>query len=137
MRLARLRRFARLLVLVLLAGLTMPAFAISFDAVGAPTGVHAYVGDSVHDHAAAATADQVQAASPRHVRPGKALQHCPGCLTAAECALSCLGLGLLPAPTVPVPYSPMAKTWPPSDSRTPVGIRPATELDPPRPVPVR
>lgn len=120
MRLAHLRRLAWTLVLVLLAGLGTPAFASLADAghggVLAP-GAHVHSGGARHVHA-------------------KAPQHCPGCLTPAECALSCLGVGLLPASVV-VPASPAGTAWTASALPSPAGTAPAGDLDPPKPVSVR
>lgn len=138
-RLAGFRHLAWMLVLALLAGLAAPAFA-SWPDVGSggalAPGAHVHSDGTIHVHAKPPAPDAAQASRPG-VRPTKAQPHCPGCLTAAECAIACLGVGLLPAP-VPVPAAaPLAGAWFVSAKPSPAGAAPAGDLDPPRPVPVR
>ena len=139
MRLAHLRRLAWVLVLALLAGLAAPAFASLPDAghKGTPAlGVHVHADGTVHAHAKPPVPDAARGSDPGGAKPAKAPQHCPGCLTAAECAIACLGMGLLPA-SVPVPASPAGTAWTASAVPSPAGATPAGDLDPPRPVSVR
>lgn len=136
--LARLRRFAWTLVLTLLAGLAAPALAPASAAAGvaAPVPavqVHTHADGSVHSHDRTAAADQEQASHPGATRPVKAPHHCPGCLSAAECALACVGSGVLPA-SVPLPVGPAPRAWAPATVPALAGIVPASDLDPPRPV---
>jgi len=132
--LARFRRCAWLLVLVLVAGLGTPVFASGTAHQPTPGAVtHVHADGSVHRHAVGAA----------HGRDGAAVgglakqaTHCPGCLMDADCAVSCLGMAVLPmdAGWSP-PASPAAWTFPAAG--TPVGVVPPGKADPPRPVPVR
>ncbi len=139
MRLARFRRLAWMLVLVLLAGLAMPAFA-SMPDVGRPgilaSGTHVHADGSVHVHGKPPAPDAAQRLHPGGAKPAKAPQHCPGCLSAAECAIACLGVGLLPASLV-LPAHSARSAWTAAAVPSPAGSAPAGDLDPPRPVPVR
>lgn len=116
--LARFRRCAWLLVLVLVAGLGTPVFASGTAHQPTPGAVtHVHADGSVHRHAVGAA----------HGRDGAAVgglakqaTHCPGCLMDA---------GWSP------PASPAAWTFPAAG--TPVGVVLPGEADPPRPVPVR
>lgn len=139
MRLARFRRLAWVLVLVLLAGLAMPAFAsvphIGRQGILAP-GAHVHPDGSVHVHAKPPVPDAAQRSHPDGAKPAKAPLHCPGCLSAAECAIACLGVGLLPA-SLMLPANPARSAWTAAAVPSPVGAVPAGDLDPPRPVPVR
>lgn len=136
MRLARLRRFAWMLVLVLSAGLAAPALASSFEAgLGrVPTGSHVHPDGSVHaDHVAPATHGVQKAGA---ATTPKAPLHCPGCATAAECAVSCFGVCVLPGSILMPATSPL-KAWATASLAEPVGVAPSGDLDPPRPVSVR
>lgn len=141
MRLVRFRHFAWVLALVLLAGLAAPAFAAVPDVgseAASPMLAHVHADGSVHFHAKRHGAPvSAKVSDPGDVRPSKPPQHCPGCLTAAECAIACLGVVLLPA-SAPVPATaPLAGAWFVSAKPSPAGAAPAGDLDPPRPVPVR
>lgn len=142
MRLARLRRFAVMMVLVLLAGLAMPALASTLAApaplradMGAAV-MHVHADGTAHSHAKPSRPVAAQAADAGHVTPAKVPLHCPGCLTAAECALSCLGAAVLPA-TLQAPAGPVARAWTAAPASSLLAFVPAGDLDPPRPVPVR
>ena len=139
MRLARFRRLAWVLVLVLLAGLASPAFASLPDAgqgaAVAPV-AHVHADGTAHVHARPPASDGEKAAAQVGTKPTKAPPHCPGCLSAADCAISCLGMGLLPALTA-MPAGPARVAWTASATPAPVGASPAGDLDPPRPVSVR
>ena len=136
MHLARLRRFAWMLVLVLTAGLAAPAFASlseplhdRFDVV-----THVHADSSVHAHPIGLSdTGSVTAAG---MQPAKAPRYCPGSVTAAECAVSCFGVAVLPA-SVPTILRAMPGDWTPSLLDTPAGVSPFGDIDPPRPVSVR
>lgn len=142
MLLARLRRFAIMLVLVMLTGLAVPAFASTLAqpaparADGGAAAMHVHADGTVHSHAKPAQATGQQAAQAGHVTPAKAPCHCPGCLTAAECALSCLGAAVLPA-SVQLPGGSAAKSWTAAPDWPSLAFVPASDLDPPRLVLVR
>lgn len=141
MRLARLRRFAVMLVLVLLTGLALPALASTLSraapakADGAAA-LHVHADGKAHGHAKPAEATGQQAVHAGHATPATAPCHCPGCLTAAECALSCLGAAVLPASVQP-PAGSAARPWTAARDLPLLAFVPAGDLDPPRPVPVR
>ena len=139
MRLARFRRFAWMLVLVLVTGLAAPAFASALgtaDGILPTLGAHVHSDGTVHVHAKPPAHGKAQLSDPASAKPTKAAHHCPGCLTTAECAIACLGVGLLPA-SVAVPASPAGPAWIASAVPSPAGAALAGDLDPPRPVPVR
>ncbi len=132
--LARFRRCAWLLVLVLVAGLGTPAFASGTAHQPTPGTVsHVHADGSAHRHAVRAAHGWDGATVAGLV---KQPSHCPGCLMDADCAVSCLGMAVLPmdAGWLP-PASPAAWTSPATG--TPVGVVPLGEADPPRPVPLR
>jgi len=139
MRLARFRRLAWVLALVLLAGLAMPALASVPDAghrgVLAP-GVHVHADGIVHVHGKPSAPDRAETSDSGGARPAKTPQHCPGCLTAAECAIACLGVGLLPVSFM-LPANPARSGWTIAAVPSPADATPAGDLDPPRPVLVR
>lgn len=118
----------------MVTGVGMPAFAagtVRQPAAGAVAHVHA--DGSVHRHAVL-TAHEHDGAAGGGV--AKQLTHCPGCMMEADCALSCLGMAVLPAATGWSP-SAIATAWAVPASATPMGVVPPGETDPPRPVPVR
>ena len=140
MRLARLRRFAAMMMLVLLAGLALPALASTL-AQPAPARVdgaatHVHADGMVHSHAKPVQATGQQAAQVGYVAPARAPCHCPDCLTAAECALSCLGAAVLPA-SVQLPGGSAARSWTAALDWPSLAFVPASDLDPPRLVSVR
>ena len=140
MRLARFRRLAWVLALILLAGLAMPTFAsmpdVGRQGILAP-GVHVHADGSVHSHAKPPAPDAAQRSRLDGAKkPAKAPQHCPGCLSAAECAIACLGVGFLPA-SLMLPANPARSAWITAAMPSLVGAVHADDLDPPRPVPVR
>ena len=94
---------------------------------------HVHADGSMHRHAARAAHGQDGGAV-----GGLAKQttHCPGCLMDADCALSCLGMAVLPADAG---WSPPAfvTAWTSPAAGTPTGVVLPGEADPPRPVPVR
>ena len=135
--LARLRGFAWIMVLVLTAGLATPVLASTFEQAArtvAPV-PHVHADGSVHAHAVPRAADTPQVVETR-VLPAKAPLHCPGCATAAECAVSCLGLGVLPA-SVLMSGQQMPQGWMLAALAEPTGTAPFGDIDPPRPVSVR
>ena len=136
MGLARFRRFAWMLLLVLSAGLGTPALASMFEAAAASPhpGSHVHADGSVHANHGASSNDGVQA--PDASKQAKSPAHCPGCLTAAECAVSCFGVGVLPA-SVAVPANLAPQAWSTALLSEPAGVSPFGDLDPPRPVSVR
>lgn len=136
MRKARLRRFVWMLVLVMTAGLAAPAFA-SLSAAGPPsadTVTHVHADGSTHTHGASPDLGSVR--TDTVARAVKAPLHCPGCATAAECAVSCFGVAVLPT-SVLVSGHPLPRAWLLADVATLSGIAPFGDLDPPRPVSVR
>ncbi len=135
MRVARLRCFVWMLVLVLSAGLAAPAFASVFEAGRPGPGVtHVHAGGSVHTHGAVLASDGSR--TDAGAWPAKAPLHCPGCATAAECAVSCFGVAVLPT-AVLIPTFPLPQVWISAEFATPSGVAPFGDLDPPRPVSVR
>lgn len=142
MRLARLRRFAVMLVLVLLAELAMPALASTLAAPTPPradgraVAMHVHPDGTAHIHAKPSRTAAAQAADAGPAAPAKVPLHCPGCLSAAECALSCLGAAVLPA-TLQAPAGPVVSAWTAVPASSLLAFVPAGDLDPPRPVPVR
>lgn len=136
MALARLRRFAWMLVLVLSAGLTAPAFASAFEVSASTTHLAAHVHRDGSAHANHGASPHERALAASAGKQAKSAAHCPGCLTAADCAMSCFGVGVLPASVV-VPSRLVPNTWSPVHLAEPVGVSPFADLDPPRPVSVR
>lgn len=142
MRLARLRRVAVMLVLVLLTGLALPAFAstlaqpVPARAARDDAAMHVHADGTAHRHAKPSRPVATQLADGGRATPATAPCHCPGCLTAAECALSCLGAAVLPV-SVQLPAGPAACTWTAAPNPPLLAFVPAGDLDPPRPVPVR
>jgi len=131
--LARFRRCAWLLVLVLVAGLGTPVFASGTahqPTHGTMTHVHA--DGSAHRHAVRADGRDGAAVGGL----AKQTTHCSGCLMDADCAVSCLGMAVLP---MDAGWSLPAFTtaWTSPAAGTPVGVVLPGEADPPRPVPVR
>ena len=140
MRLARLRRFAVMLVLVLLTGVAMPALA-STQARLVPAGadaapMHVHADGTVHSHAKPAQATGQQATQAGYSTLAKVPLHCPCCLTAAECALSCMGSAVLPA-SIQLFAGSTARSWTAAPDWPSLAFVPASDLDPPRPVSVR
>lgn len=83
MRLARFRRLAWMLVLVLLTGLAPPAFASApgtADGTFPKLGVHVHSDGTVHVHARPPAHGKAQLSDPASAKPTKAPHHCPGCL---------------------------------------------------------
>jgi len=131
MRLATFRRLTWVLVLVLLAGPAMPAFAsmpdVGHQGVLAP-GVHVHADSTAHVHVKLSAPDGAPISDCGGVRPGKAPQHCPGCVTVAGCAVACLGIGLLPVPLV-LP-APARSAWTAAAVASPAGAVPTGDLGP-------
>lgn len=134
MRLARLRRFAVMLVLVLCAGLAMPA--LSTPPRADRHAAHVHGGGMTHIHAGPDRPAAEQAGTVGTVPPVKRPLHCPDCLTTADCALSCLGIVVLPASVQP-PAGSIARSWVATLDWPSLAFMPASDLDPPRPVLVR
>ena len=131
MDLARLRRFVWLLILVLVTGLAMPMLASAAPCDAAPISVtHQHADGTVHSHSDKAEHSENSAAGNQDI--GKA-HHCPGCMTDAACAVSCLGLAVLPTTVGWTAFSSNA-TWNPVASNVRPGVAPADDIDPPRPV---
>ena len=131
MALARLRRFAWLLMLVLVTGLGMPMLASAAPCDAAPTAVtHQHADGTAHSHLVRAEYGKVGASGNRDTG---APHHCPGCMTDAACAVSCLGLAVLPTTFDWAALSSTA-TWSPVVSHVRPGVAPADDIDPPRPV---
>lgn len=128
----RFRCLAWLLVLVFSAGLAAPAFAsLPVGQPGASAATHVHADGSAHTHGASPALGNVREAA--KTWPAKAPLHCPGCATAAECAVSCIGLAVLPTPVV-MPASILPQAWISADLATSSGVAPVGDLDPPRPV---
>lgn len=128
---ARLRRLAWLLILVLVAGLATPAFASAAALIEPPAALtHRHADGSVHSHGGRAGDNATIAAADRH--SGKS-PHCPGCMTDAACAVSCLGVAVLPVTLDRVAF-PSAAPWSRAVSHALPGVAPAGDIDPPRPV---
>lgn len=128
---AYLRRLSWLLVLVLGTGLGTPllATAAQGDAtVGAVT--HRHADGSVHSHGGIAGHNGAASAAGGNTRKP---DHCKGCLTDAACAVSCLGMALLPATAEWRPISATA-AWNPAAHPALPGVSPDGETDPPRPL---
>lgn len=136
MRVARLRCFVWMLILVLSAGLSAPAFASLSDAScpDQPALTHVHADGAVHTHAAvpASTITRGDVA----VWPTKAPPHCPGCATAAECAVACFGVAVLPSAIVPMHVA-ASQSWTPVLRHASAGASPFSDLEPPRPVSIR
>ena len=133
---ARLCRFVWMLLLVMTAGLAVPAFA-SLSVPGQPSvgkATHVHGDGSAHVHGAPPDLDSVR--TDTVTRAVKAPLHCPGCTTAAECAVSCFGVAVLPTPIL-VSGHPLPRAWLLAQSATLSGVAPFGDLDPPRPVSVR
>lgn len=131
MGLARMRRFAWFLILVLVTGLTMPMFASAAPCDTVPATVtHQHADRVIHSHSAKAGHDGISAAANRD--SGKT-HHCPGCMTDAACAVSCLGLAVLSDTVESIPV-PATAAWNPVVSQARPGVAPAGDIDPPRPV---
>jgi hypothetical protein len=129
--LARIRRFAWLLILVLVTGLAAPVLASAAPCDAAPAvSVHTHADGTVHSHAARVGHDGVGKAADR--TSGKS-SHCPGCLTDAACAVSCLGLAVLPV-TADRAAPGAAAAWNPEASHVLPGVSPSGDIDPPRTV---
>lgn len=129
--LSRIRRFAWLLVLVLVTGLTMPMLASAAPCDSVPASKsHQHADGSVHNHASNARHAGFSTAGDRS--SGKS-SHCPGCLTDAACAVSCLGVAVLHA-TADWTAIPSTAVWGVVASTAPPGIAPAGDIDPPRTV---
>jgi hypothetical protein len=127
--LARLRRFAWLLILVLVTGLSMPVLASGAPCDMPPAAVtHTNADGAVRSHAARAGHDGAGAAADRS--SGKS-SHCPGCMTDAACAGSCLGLAVLPV-TGEWATSTSAASWNLAAPHARAGVTPAGDIDPPR-----
>ena len=131
MNLACIRRFAWLLILVLVTGLAMPvlASATPCDSVQAVS-AHTHADGSTHSHAIRIGNQGVGQAADRH--PIKS-HHCTDCLMGAACAVSCLGLAVLPVTsTIAAPSS--AVSWNTEASHVLPSVAPSGDIDPPRPV---
>ena len=127
MQIARLCRFAWLLMLVFVAGLTAPVLAsAALPGVTPAAATHLHVDGSVHSHGG--QAGYLKAGAGRDV--GKSPQ-CPGCLTDAACAVSCLGLAVLSVTTEWTASLSIA-AWNQTPSRSRAGVAPAGDIDPPR-----
>ena len=136
MRKALLCRFVWMLLVAMTAGLAAPAFA-SLSVAGQPsvgTATHVHADGSTHVHGAAPDLGSV--GTDTVARAVKAPLHCPGCATAAECAVSCFGIAVLPTPIL-VWGHPLPRAWLLAQSATLSGVAPFGDLDPPRPVSVR
>lgn len=122
------RRLAWLLILVLGTGLCTPMLASATPTSAAMT--HQHADGSVHSHGG----------RPVHAGIGKAADqstgkspHCPGCMTDAACAVSCLGLAVLPV-TAEWTASPLAAAWNLAASTVLPGVAHPCDIDPPRTV---
>ncbi len=136
MSLRRLRHAAWVLVLVLATGLASPVFATNapHPLVQDPAAtVHTHADGTSHSHAVVAGED---AANPLATGQTQRSYPCPGCLTGAACAMSCLGVALLP---VSLGWEPPAvrQSWAMLALSVPDGVGPPGDLNPPRPVFVR
>ena len=131
MLLARIRRSAWLLILVLVTGLATPMFASAAPCDAAPAvSTHTHADGTVHSHVARTAHEGVGKTADR--TSGKS-SHCPGCLTNAACAVSCLGLAVLPV-TAEWAAPGSAAAWNPEASHVLPGVSPSGDIDPPRPV---
>ena len=129
MNLARLRRFAWLLILVLVTGLATPMLASAAPCdVGQAAVTHRHADGSVHSHAARHGHDGVSRSADRDL--GKS-PHCPGCMTDAACAISCLGFAVLPVTAEWTAYL-SAALWYQGASHALPGVAPLGDIDPPR-----
>ena len=130
MLLRRIRNVAWLLVLVLVTGLTMPMLASAAPREATPPPhTHHHASGVEHTHSGKPGPDT--ATTPAHRTPGQS-HHCPDCTTDAACALSCLGLAVLPITAQPTPSASIA-VWSPTASNAPPGTPPHHDIDPPRP----
>lgn len=122
-----IRRFAWLLILVLVTGLAMPVLASATPCAPAQAvSAHTHADGSTHSHGN----QGVGQASDSH--PGKS-HHCTDCVTGAACAVSCLGVAVLSmAATMTAPSS--AAAWNTEASHVLPGVAPSGDIDPPRPV---
>lgn len=132
---ARLRCFVWMLILALSAGLAAPAVASLSEAScpDLPVLTHVHADGSVHAHAAVRASASTGADVA--VWSDKAPPHCSGCATAAECAVSCFGVAVLPT-HVSMATHPLQQAWISDAFATPSGVAPLHDLDPPRPVSV-
>lgn len=127
--LSRIRRFAWLLVLVLVAGLTMPMLASAAPCDTVPVSrTHGHADGSVHSHAP--NAQHAGFGTPGD-RSSEKSSHCPGCLIDAACAVSCLGVAVLHA-TADWTAMPSTAVWGVAAFSAPPGVAPAGDIDPPR-----
>lgn len=127
----RTRRLAWLLILVLVTGLTTPVLSTAAPQGATPAAItHQHADGSVHSHIVRVLHDGVRAGADGS--SGK-IPHCPECLTHAACAVSCLGLAVLPVTAVWVAVT-SAAVWNPTASQLRPGIAPADDIDPPRTV---
>lgn len=136
--LARLRRCAWVLILVLLTGVSLlvlasaaPGRSMGHGARATVTHVHA--DGTVHSHAAPG---KPRAAGVGLTGSSERPSHCPCCLTDATCALSCFGVAVMPTFADWTPW-PMNTSWLFAAAELPSGVAPSGDLDPPRPVSVR
>ena len=128
---ARVRRFAWLLILVLVTGLASPMLASAATCDAPPAAMtHQHADGSVHSHHVKSRHDRVGATANRNAGGS---QHCQGCLTEALCAWSCLDVAVLPASLI---WSPVASAaaWPLASVHAPSGVAPLGDIEPPRPV---
>ena len=129
--LASVRRFAWLLILVLVTGLFMPMLASAAPCDDTPgISTHTHADGTVHSHSVRTEQPGVGKAVDHD--SGKA-SHCPGCMTNAACAVSCLGLAVLPVTVNSLPLS-SATAWNPETTHVLPGVAPPGDIDPPRPV---
>jgi len=127
--LARLRRCAWLLVLVLGAGLSSPLLAIAREPV---TSVQTHIHDDGSTHSHRLQPGQV-ADGPADGGSTGPSHHCPGCLTDATCAVSCLGVAVLPTALEWSAFT-SGVTWNATTASLRLGVAPSGDPDPPRPV---
>jgi len=129
--LSSFRRLAWLLILVLGTGLCTPVLASATPTSTTPTSAamtHQHSDGSVHSHGGRPGQDGVGKAANQST--GKS-PHCPGCMTDAACAVSCLGLAVLPV-TAEWTASPLAATWNLAASNVLPGVAHPCDIDPPR-----
>lgn len=126
--LAGMRRFAWLLVLALVTGLTVPTLASAMPCDATPiTMTHRHTDGTVHNHLVKAGYGRVNAAS----RNTAISPHCPGCMNDAACTMSCVGLAVLPHIAKLATFL-SAATWSPVALLVRPGVGPADEIEPPR-----
>ena len=136
--LARLRRCAWVLILVLLTGVSLPVLASAAPGRSANHGEHATM---THVHADGTVHSHAEPRKPQAVGVGLAdsnerRSHCPCCLMDAACVLSCFGVVVMP-PLADWTPSPTNTSWLFAAAGLPLGVAPPGDLDPPRPVSVR